>query len=141
MKRGYTLLELSVVVVLLAGIWGALLPVFRGYRDRWAVLAAREDLVGLLTEARGVAIARGAAAVVVEGPPWRARITVGDSVGRRVDFAARGVSVLLNPPAPRTTVAYNALGLGVFAGRTFRFVAEGRTAALTVSAYGRLRRW
>ena len=143
--RGHTIIELSVMLSLAAITAASLAPAARGYRDRAAVLAAREAVVGLLGEARAAAMEHGGGIVRLEAAPWRAwslaRVTAGDSVLREVPLEADlGVGVEL--PGGRTTseIAYGPLGVGRFANETLRFRRGAATSGLVVSSYGRVRR-
>ena len=142
MERGHTLLELTVAVLLMATITGSLLPAAVRYRRKAAVVAARESVAGLLAEARAVAPGFAGAVVRIESDPWRAWIQVSDSVGRSIQLEEpAGVQVVLSRSRMRTEVSYDALGIGRVASETIRFRLDGEEAGLTVSSFGRVRRW
>lgn len=143
--RGHTIIELSVMLSLAALTAASVAPAARGYRDRAAVIAAREAVVGLLAEARAAAMERGAGAVRLEGGPWRAwslvRGAAGDSILREVSLAGDlGVEVELPGGRASAEIAYGPLGLGRFANETLRFRRGRTTSGLVVSSYGRVRR-
>ena len=142
MRNGHTLLELAVALLLTATLASAMVPAAARYRRRSAVLAARESVAGLLAEARGVAPAFAGAVVRIESDPWRAWIEVADSMGRSVQLEeGAGVEVILSRGRRRTEVAYDALGIGRVASETLRFRRGEAEAGLTVSGFGRVRRW
>lgn len=139
--RGYTLLELSAALVLVAIVWTALVRPLRGFGDRAAVLAARESLVGLLQETRTAAVIRGGASLHIASTDARAWITAADSTLRELGVGDGGrVRVVLGGGRTLTEIPYNALGLGVFANETVELRAGSARAALVISAHGRVRR-
>lgn len=141
MTRGHTLFELCAALLLASLALSAVVPLGRGIRDRMAVLAAREAVAGLVAEARSAALGSGAAAVHLASDPWRAWVQAGDSVYPAVGLEAEwGVAVDLSRGRTAATLAYDAMGLGRVASETLRFRRGGRTAALVVSGYGRVRR-
>jgi len=112
--RGYTLIELVVVLALAAFATTSLAPAARRYRDRAATIAAA---------------------------PWRVWSEVGDSlievVGLESDL---GVTVELSGGRMRSEIVYNALGLGRVASETLVFRRGDSAATLVVSSLGRVRR-
>lgn len=139
--RGYTLLELSAALVLVAIVWTGLVRPLRGFSDRAAVLGARESLVGLLQETRTAALRRGGASLHIAATDARAWITVGDSTIRELRVGDGGrVRVVVGGGRTLTEIPYNALGLGVFANETVELRAGSARAAFVVSAHGRVRR-
>ena len=139
--RGHTIIELSVVLSLTAVTAASLAPTARAYRDRAAVLAAREALVGLLAEARATAMEGGAARVRLEAGPWTAWSSAGDSTLRLVALETDlGVAVELSGARTTAEIDYGPLGLGRFANETVGFRRGNATAGLVVSSYGRVRR-
>lgn len=139
--RGHTLVELLFVLVLMGATAASLAPTARRYRDRAAVLAAREALVGVLSETRLAAMETGEATVRISSLPWTARATVGDSTVRAVDFeGAYEVALTLNGGRTGVELAFDALGLGRMAGQTIGLLRGEARAELVVSGYGRVRR-
>jgi prepilin-type N-terminal cleavage/methylation domain-containing protein len=144
-RRGFTLLELVVVLALLALAIGIAYPGARAASDAWAVRAARDAAASVLAGARTAAQAhRGAEVLVVVGegrvltrsgarPLPELRLELGRDWG--VAVISPGFS------GDTIVVRYDALGLGRIANRTLRFERGRATAGLTVSAYGRVRRW
>lgn len=139
--RGYSLLELTAALSLVAIAWTALLPPASRYRDRAAVLVAREGLVAMLLEARTAAIEHGGASLHVDAETTRTWVTVGDSTTHEMRLDEDGrVRLALGGGRGRTEIPYNALGIGVFANETLEIRAGSQRAGLIVSAYGRVRR-
>lgn len=139
--RGHTLIELLFVLSLVGVTATAVTPAAREYRDRAAVTAAREAVVGLLVRARLGAVERGEGAVRIVTDPWRAVALAGDAAVRSVDLGAEfGVELGIAGSPDTVEIRYDALGLGRFASRTLRFTRGDQAASLVVSAYGRVSR-
>lgn len=139
--NGYTLFEITAVLALLAVASSAVLPGLAGQRDRARVLEARETFVALIRDARTAAVRDGAAALYVDVAGGRAWIEVGGRTVRDVPLAMPG-AVRLDLGGGRTAaeIAFNALGIGVFANETLEWTAGRARARLVVSSYGRVRR-
>lgn len=141
MSRGYTLLELATVLVLVAIATSLLVPAGRDLRDSFAVSAGREALAGLIAEARSAAPARGGAAVRVQGGPWRAWATGGTTLLRTVELERElGVTVELSRGRTSLELRFDALGLGQVASETVVLARGEHRRTLVVSSYGRVRR-
>jgi prepilin-type N-terminal cleavage/methylation domain-containing protein len=139
--RGHTLIELLFVLFLIGVTAAAVTPAARTYRDRAAVSAAREAVVGLLTEARLGGVERGSGAVRIVPSRGQAESVVGDSAVRSIDLASDfGVDVRIGGSPDTVEIRYDALGLGRVASRTIVFVRGEEAGELVVSAFGRVRR-
>jgi type II secretory pathway pseudopilin PulG len=139
--RGHTLIELLLVLTLLGASTASLAPTARRYRDRSSVVAAREAIVGLLSEARLAAMEAGGSRVTLVGDPSAVGVVVGDSTVRAVDLRGE-YQVRLELAGGRTDaeVAFDALGLGRMAAQTIGVRRGDASAEIIVSAYGRVRR-
>lgn len=141
-RRGTTLAELIVTMGLLAivatigarGVGRAL--------DRVSVQVARDGLASQFAEARALAVARGSAAVVVDPAAERSEIEspLGQSTGRLLSYTD-GIDLQVVGSLGPVSIEFDSRGVGVFAGRTFRLVRGAAEAGLTLSSYGRPRRW
>ena len=141
MCRGFSLLELVCALSLLVVGVSVLLPAARSVDDRLAVVAAREELVGLIVRARGQALLHGGATVVVEHQPARAWITAGQVTREQVDLWERhGAELLISGGRPNAELRFDATGLGTMAARSITLRRGVAVARLVVSAYGRIRR-
>ncbi len=140
MRRGYTLLELLTVLLVMGCAVNALLPAARSLTDRMAVVGARETLVGLVARARSEAFTHGGATLTILSDPPSAWIDVGDTLLTRSEIRSFGVSVHLTGGRDRARLAFNALGLGRVASQTIRIRRGDATAGIVVSSYGRVRR-
>jgi prepilin-type N-terminal cleavage/methylation domain-containing protein len=139
--RGYTLVELLVALALFAGLLAIALPPLGRWRDRAAVLAAREELASALAWTRMAAASRGGADLLLD--PAAGRFWTRDPVTARpaVDLRARyGVRVDAGTSGV-VVFHYDALGIARLSNRTVRIRRRGAETALVVSAYGRVRRW
>jgi Tfp pilus assembly protein FimT len=141
MRRGHTLFEL-ILVLMLAGIAGSVLVgAGRGLHDRTAVVAAREALAGLVAEARSEALSRGGATVHVSAAPWRAWSEARGTTFRTLELERElGVSVVLARSRTSAELTFDALGLGRVASETVLFRRGDAEAGLVISAFGRVRR-
>ncbi len=141
--KGYTLVELMVVLALLALLLAlAAPPVTRALA--WARVRAARDIVAMGTaRARALAVARGGAALVLDLPRARAWLEAADtSTPPEPVGDERHVTVTVDGAAGDTVrIAYDALGLGRMAGRTLHFRSGPAEARLTISGYGRVRAW
>lgn len=141
MRRGFTLFELVTALFLAGLVVATLLPAARRSRDRMAVVGAREAVVSLLATTRGEALRRGGAVLVVD--PTRSLLTVesGGVVRVRENVADRyGVSLIVPGASGEARLAFDALGIGRAASRTLLLRRARASAAVVVSAYGRVSR-
>lgn len=142
---GTTLLELVFALLLLSILLGVAVPPLREGRDRLAVQGARDALATGVAHARVVAIARGGAVVVIEPAAARFRVETPDGglAGEVVDLATQ-YGVRLEVPGDdvdEIALRFDARGIGRVVNRTFVFRRGRAEAGLTLSVYGRARRW
>lgn len=139
---GYTLFELILVLTLLAILLAVAVPRAGRWRDGLAVRSAREDVAAALAWTRLAAAARGGAALHLDPVDDAIWTSYGDgSTTPRVSLAGR-YGVALDPGASGAiAVRYDLLGIGRVASRTVRITRGSAVAGVTVSAYGRFRRW
>ncbi|HET9947475.1 MAG TPA: hypothetical protein VFQ22_00990 [Longimicrobiales bacterium] len=138
--RGYTLVEMTLVLLLLGLTTASVAPGARRWRDRAAVLSAREAVIGLLAQARLAAVERGGASVRLSADGDRAELVAGGVVLRAADLGAElGVDLQLGASVA-AELRYDALGIGRMASRTLQFRRGDQAATLVVSSYGRARR-
>jgi prepilin-type N-terminal cleavage/methylation domain-containing protein len=140
MMRGHTLLELAVVTAILGLLALVGVGSARAQVDRLAVHAAREEVAGMLREARVAARVHGGSRVLVEAGSPIELVVRGDSVLRSYDPWEHGV--LVSPRGTRTgaELVYGPTGLGRASSLTLEFERGPVVRSLVVSAYGRLRR-
>jgi prepilin-type N-terminal cleavage/methylation domain-containing protein len=136
--RGFTLLELVVVLSLVALLIGLGAPIWRGTVDRWAVRSVRDRTLAALHRTRVEARAGGGARLEVDGARGRVQVWGPDSLlWEDRSPAEHGVDISLPGGAAATTLTFDALGLGVVASRTLVFRRGAAEARLVVSARGR----
>jgi prepilin-type N-terminal cleavage/methylation domain-containing protein len=141
MCRGFSLLELVFVLALMTLGVSLLLPAARRVDERLSVVAAREELVSLLIQARGRALIHGGAVVVLERSPPRAWITAGNVLEEPIDLKdLHGAELFISGGRPSAEFRFDGVGLGRMAARSMTLRRGGALARLVVSAYGRIRR-
>jgi len=138
--RGFTIVELALVLLLLGVTTASIAPAARRQRDRALVVGAREAVVGLFVEARTAAMESGAASVRIVAVPALAEAVSQARILRTAAIAEDfGVSISIGGSA-QVELTYDALGLGRVASQTIAFARGGETTELVVSGYGRMRR-
>ena len=141
MRHGFTLLELTGVLTLLALATSLSFPVSRSVRERLSVIGAREELVGLITRARAEALRHGGSSLIVVRYPAEVRIEAGGELLHRVDVGATWrAELVLSGGRPTVEVRFDASGLGRMAASSVTLTRGSAVARLIISAYGRIRR-
>ena len=146
LKSGTTLAELILVLALLAAAAGVASPRLVHARDEYAVRSARDATAALVDRARTLAQLRGSARLRID--PAAAEIRVEAPIGNpagsplflRSDWGA-DVSIAGRGSTAPLDLDFDGRGLGRLANRTLRFRRGGQEARLTLSSYGRVRRW
>jgi prepilin-type N-terminal cleavage/methylation domain-containing protein len=140
-RRGFTLLELCIVLLIAGTLSAMAAPHFGRARDRIAVRAAAAELAGALAVTRAAAIRSGGASLHID--PWSGTASIqtaaglrlsdtyplADRYGVRVETARAGIMVL----------RYDALGIGRITNAVIRCRRGAHVASVTVSSYGRVR--
>ncbi len=146
--RGFTLHELLVVLAVLAVLAALAAPVAGGVSDAVAAKGARDATAGLLSRARAEAPARGGTHLSVDlgtaAVTLRAgRPEAGGALLATLDLRhAFGASVASRGMTEGVVdLVFDAHGIGRVASRSLAFRRGKAEAALTVSSYGRVRRW
>lgn len=139
---GYTLIELLLVLLLFGVLLSVALRPLTRWRDRAAVHAAREELAAALAHTRIMAISAAGATLVLSPTTgsFSTRTQAG-TAGPPVDLSARYRVNVEAGAADSVTFHYDALGIGRLTSRTVTVTRGAAEAGLTVSAYGRYRRW
>jgi len=145
LRAGTSLAELALVLALLGAVAAIATPRLVGARDEYAVRAARDAAAALVDRARLLAQLRGSARLDVD--PALSEIRVEAPIGSPVATPLRsgaewGAALSIAGSRPGTvSLDFDAHGLGRLANRTLQFRRGGREARLTLSTYGRVRRW
>jgi|SRR5579859_5862058 len=137
-SRGYTVLELTVVLGLLAILASFAAPRYGAWRDATAVRSATADLVQALVLARRTALAtrQNAAAVFDTGGGWVIVRASKQSILRHDLTASYGVRLGSN----RDSMVYDARGLGYGAANLSLTIKRGASVdTVVISRLGRLR--
>lgn len=144
-RAGTTLAELILTISIMAAVAAFALPQLTGARDEYAVRAARDAAAALVDRTRSLAQLRGSGRVLVDPRASEIRIEapigtpVAGSLSPRAEW---GAEVLLSGrPVGVLALDFDARGLGRLANRTLRFRRGDREARLSLSTYGRVRRW
>lgn len=139
--NGYSLIELTTALLIMAVALSVVIPAGASHRDRIRVLTARESVVAAIRETRTEALRSGGASLVLDARTGRGRVLVGDSVVRAFYVDPEGrVDVALPGRRTETEIDFGGLGLGRFANETLEFRAGHATVGLVISSYGRVRR-
>lgn len=138
---GFTILEMVSVLALMGVGLATLLPTARRQLERMSVLAAREEVVGLLHRARQEAIRYGGSEVVLStNPPTVGLFVDSDTLALAPLGENGGVTLLLSRNRTETHLHFGPLGLGRVSSQTLRFRRGDTEVALVVSALGRVAR-
>ena len=144
-RAGATLAELVLSLSILAWAAGLALPRLAGARDEYAVRAARDAAAALVDRARLLAQLRGSARLRIDPGAAELRIEapIGTAAGAPLLPGAEWGAALVIAGHGSGPVAldFDVRGLGRVASRTLQFRRGDREARLTLSAYGRVRRW
>ncbi len=141
MRHGFTILELTGVLILLALAASLSFPVSRSVRERLSVIGAREELVGLIKRARAEALRGGGSSLIVVRNPAEVRIEARGELLHRVDLGATWrTELVLSGGRPTVELRFDALGLGRMAASSVTLTRGSAVARLIISAYGRVRR-
>ena len=138
-RRGTTLVELLIVLVLMALLAAIVIPAFGARGDRLAARRAAAEVGGAFSTAREIALARAApAAVLLDsiGPAVTVRVGA-ETLLRRMPLAD---GVLMR--TTRDSMAYAPDGLGIGAANLTVVLRRGAAAeTVAVSRLGRARWW
>lgn len=143
-EPGTTLPELILLMLLIALLTAFAVPATRNARDQAAVRGARNALAGSVARARMLALSRGSARLSVDVSRDAVDLEAGGSAAepRRELGAEFGVDIVVDQSSvPVVVLEFDGLGVGRLANRTFRVRRGAAEARLTLSTYGRPRRW
>lgn len=143
-RPGTSLTELLCALTILAVLLGlAFWPMAR-VLDRYGARAGRDALAAGIARARMLAVARGGATLVLEVPAGRFWVEAGgDTAAAPIDLFAHYSVVLAvdGAAADRVELRFDGLGIGRMVNRTVRVRRGSEEAGLTLSSYGRVRKW
>src|SRR5690606_37502665 len=108
-------------------------------RDRFATQGAREALLQAVREARGRAVARGGATLIVDAQRSEVWLAAGAESLRHLHLGEDfGVALALGA-ADEARLVFDAAGIGRMTSRTIELRRGRARAEVVVSAYGRAR--
>jgi type II secretory pathway pseudopilin PulG len=145
LRAGTSLAELVLTLAILGCAAAIAVPRLSGARDEYAVRAARDAAAALVDRARLLAQLRGSARLDVD--PVLSEIRVESPIGTpaatplRPGAEWRAALAIAGSQSGTVSLDFDAHGLGRVANRTIRFRRGDREARLTLSTYGRVRRW
>lgn len=140
MNRGMTLIELLTVLAVTGVLVAMAAPRLAGGADRWLVREAREELVGLLYQARMEARRHGQARVVLETGGGAVLEIPGRDPPVRWDPSVPGVRLEVLGARDQVTLEFGPAGLGRVSSATLVLRRGDAEARIVVSSYGRIRR-
>jgi prepilin-type N-terminal cleavage/methylation domain-containing protein len=137
-RRGFTILELTVTVCILSILSAITIPWAGGVLDRVRVRGAAVEIESVFGAARHIAIARATHAVVeIDTVARSINVSVGSDTVRKRDIGAAH-DVLLS--ATRTRMSYSPTGIGYGAANLSVVVRRNRAVdTVFVSRLGRVR--
>lgn len=138
MRRGFNLIEITMVLAVIAVLSAITLPRAAGFIDRIKVRGAVTEIVAMFSTARHAAIARGAQTTLdIDLGRGAMVLHVGpDTLQSREIATAHGVEITSN----RTSLTYSPLGVG-YGAANFTITVRRNAAADTIfiSRLGRVR--
>ena len=141
MDRGFTLVELLTVMMILALATVICVPRAREALDRLAVQGAREAVVALLARVRSTAVANGGAVVRISAGESRLVLLSGGAETLSLDLGRDyRVGIVLGGGREERDLHFDALGIGRVASQRILFHRGTTEASLVISAYGRVLR-
>lgn len=137
-QKGYSLLEITVVLVLIAVLGALVAPRYADLRDGIAVRSAATDLVQTLATARRTALTRRTAvAVVFDTASGAIQVR---SLGQPIVRHALALTYGVRLAADRDSAVYDARGLGYGASNLSVIIKRGNAVDTVVLArLGRVR--
>lgn len=138
MRRGFTIVEMTLVVAIASVLCAIALPRAWSFVDRIEVRGAVSEIESLFSLARHAAIARGSqVSLDIDAVKRSIAIRAGaETIRAREVGAAHGVSLSTN----RTSITYSPIGVGYGAANFSLIVSRNRAAdTIVVSRLGRVR--
>lgn len=140
-RRGTTLYELLLVLTLLGVFASIAAPSLKSSMDALTVRAAREAVFVLFARARTQALQHGGAEIFLSASADRIQLrTPQGIVSDELLLAPRHVDLFVEGTDP-VVLRYDGHGLGRMMSRTISLRARDASAGLTISTFGRVRRW
>jgi prepilin-type N-terminal cleavage/methylation domain-containing protein len=138
MRRGFTLIEVLLVLAVMGLTLGIALPRLGALRNSLAVTRAAEEIATAHRRARVVAILRGRAVVLSVSPDTLTIRSAGDTVDVWAGPGPSAAGVFLPGPTRRITFSPLGIAMGV-SNASFPLARGNATRTVIVSRLGRLR--
>jgi type II secretory pathway pseudopilin PulG len=143
-RAGATLVDLVVSLAILSVVSTIAAPRLGAARDAWAAGVARDATIVVITRARTQAVVHGSARLALD--PAASTVAVEAPIGvpnGDVLYLGDtwGVALSVDHANGPVRIDFDGLGLGRLASRTLRFSRGGAEARVSLSTYGRPRRW
>lgn len=139
-RRGVTLPELLIALSLIGILASIAIPNLQTSLDALAVRTARETAFALFSRARVIALQNGGASLELDAA--HNVITIRSASGaRRHEQFFTNADLILEGNDATVVLRYDAHGLGRMMSRTVSFRMRRAVAGLTISSFGRVRKW
>jgi len=138
--RGFTLLELSLVLFVAAIVLGVAIGPAVRQADALILRGAREELISLFHRARMEARLHGSAQLLLSEDDDPVLIPGGGAAPTRLSLRGRGVRLDLLGPRTELDVGFGPLGTANFASASLSLRKRDARLSLTISSFGRVRR-
>ena len=137
---GATIFELLIVLSFFGVLLSITVPSLRSGMDALAARAARETAFALFSRARVIALQNNGAEIQIDAALDHIAIRTSDGTLEREQHF-EGTDLILEGESENVTLRYDAHGLGRMMSRTLLFRTREAKAGLTISSFGRVRRW
>ena len=139
-RTGVTLPELLIALSLIGVLMAIALPSLRTGLDALAARSARETAFALFSRARVIALQSGGAQVELDATHDVMTLrTASGALQHEQHFSS--ADLIIEGRDASVVLRYDAHGLGRMMSRTLEFRVRNAVAGLTVSSFGRVRRW
>ena len=144
-RSAFSVFDLVIVLALLSVIASLAVPRLVSARNGYAARAARDAAAAWIERTRSLATSRGSARLIIDPATGELRIESPLGVAGPTPLAVTatfGVNLTVDGKTSGVVeLDFNAMGLGALANRTLHFRRGSDEAKLTLSTYGRVRRW
>ena len=137
---GATIFELLIVLSFFGVLLAVAVPSLRSGMDALAVRAARETAFAMFSRARVIALQNNGAEIQIDAAHDYIAIRTTDGEFEREQYFD-GTDLIIEGGSDIVTLRYDAHGLGRMMSRTLFFRTREARAGLTISSFGRVRRW
>jgi Tfp pilus assembly protein FimT len=141
-RMGATLYELLITLLVLGVLMTVAAPQLKSTIEVLALLAARESVFGVFTRARSLALQHGGASIELSAQDDRVTVRLPSGmIEHELLLMDQDVDLLPDASADPVVLRYDAYGLGRMMSRTITLTSGDVRGGLTVSSFGRVRRW